>query len=72
MKKRSKLAFLFGLCCLFTSCASLKPYEMIYVNDAEMQMGDGAGKHFENYVQSIREGAMPAASQQASGGCGCN
>ncbi len=72
MKKRNKLACLLGVCCLLASCANLKPYEMIYVNDAEMQMGDGAGKQFEQYVQSIREGAMPAASQKASGGCGCN
>ncbi|MCC6726922.1 MAG: DUF4266 domain-containing protein [Saprospiraceae bacterium] len=72
MKNRNKMAILLGFCSLMASCTSLKPYEMVYVKDAEMQMGDEAGKKFENYVQSIREGAMPAASQKASGGCGCN
>ena len=56
----------------FTSCAGLKPYERQYVNDPEMQMGDDAGKNFSNYVYSIREGATPAGSTEASGGCGCN
>ncbi len=57
---------------LLSSCQTVKPYQRIYLNDSEMQMGASSPKHFENYVQSIREGATPPASGKASGGCGCN
>jgi hypothetical protein len=50
----------------------LKPYERIYANDPEMQMGTDAGKNFQYYVFSIREGATPAGTIISSGGCGCN
>jgi len=63
-----RIIFLF----LFTSCASVKPYERQFVNDPEMQMNDDAGRNFNYYVHSIREGAAPAGSTKASGGCGCN
>jgi hypothetical protein len=63
----------FALAAISTvSCASLKPYDRVYVNDPEMQMGNDAGKNFENYVHSIREGATPAGNSKGSGGCGCN
>lgn len=57
---------------IFTSCKTIKPYERIYINDPQMQMGTAAPKNFENYVHSIREGAIPAGSSKSSGGCGCN
>lgn len=57
---------------LCTSCKSLQPYERIYVNDREMKMDLSGGQAFENYVESIREAALPAGGQKASGGCGCN
>ena len=56
----------------FASCASLKPYHRIYVNDPEMQMGMTPGAGFEKYVQSIREGASDASGSKGNGGCGCN
>jgi hypothetical protein len=55
-----------------TSCVSIKPYERQFVNDPQMQMSDDSGRDFNNYVYSIREGATPAGSTKASGGCGCN
>lgn len=57
---------------LITSCVSVKPYERQYINDPEMQMGIDSGKSFNNYVNSIREGATPTGSTKGSGGCGCN
>ena len=45
---------------------------MVYVNDPEMQMATDAGKNFQNYIHSVREGATPAGGSKASGGCGCN
>ncbi|WP_158605972.1 DUF4266 domain-containing protein [Taibaiella sp. KBW10] len=55
-----------------SSCASVKPYERQYLNDAEMQMSKDAGRNFNDYVHSIREGATPANGLKGSGGCGCN
>ncbi len=60
--------FIFAL----SACQTVKPYQRIYLNDPEMQMGTSSAKGFENYVQSIREGAIPAGSSKSSGGCGCN
>lgn len=53
-------------------CQTVKPYQRVYVNDPEMQMGSNSGKRFEGYVESIREGAIPAGGTKSSGGCGCN
>lgn len=54
------------------SCVTVKPYQKMYVNDPDMQMGSDAGKNFQHYTRSIREGATPAGTSKASGGCGCN
>ncbi len=68
-----KTAFLLLLTSLLLpSCQSVRPYQRIYLNDSEMQMGASSNKNFEQYVQSIREGATPPASGKTSGGCGCN
>lgn len=73
--RRTKIYCLFaGLILMFGefSCQSVKPYQRVYINDPEMQMGSNAGKKFEEYVESIREGATQAAGTKSSGGCGCN
>jgi hypothetical protein len=73
MKKhlfKSFILILFIFC--LVSCISIKPHQRIYVNDPEMQTGMDAGKGYENYVHSIRQGATPAGTDKASGGCGCN
>lgn len=69
---KNKLIFLVFAAIIFTSCSTLKPYERVYVNDPQMQLGNSVPKNFENYVHSIREGAVPAGSSKTSGGCGCN
>ena len=69
MKKWLKIISLLA----FSACTAVKPYERQYINDPEMQMGKDAGKQFNQYVNSIREGAVPAGGgKKASGGCGCN
>jgi len=72
MKPFKILTIISFICVLTTSCTALKPYERIYVNDPEMQMGSSGSGAFENYVNTIREGSMSAESQKGSGGCGCN
>jgi len=65
-------AFIVIIFFLLSSCTTLKSYEMVYVNDPEMQMGGSAGKNFEIYIETIREGDNPSDGNKASGGCGCN
>ena len=58
------------LTCL--SCRSIKANDINYTRDPDMEIGNDAGKTFQNYVQTIREGGQPAGSSKTSGGCGCN
>ena len=64
--------FLVIMVLVFSSCATVKPWQHVYLNDAEMQMGGNAGVAFEDYVHSIRTGSTVAGSKKSSGGCGCN
>ena len=42
----------------------LKMHERVYVNDPEMQMGDGSAAQFEDYVESIRGSSVPSQKQK--------
>lgn len=66
------LLFFLIIVLVTSACQTVKPYQRVYLNDPEMQMGTSPGKKFEGYVQGIREGAIPTGSSKASGGCGCN
>lgn len=55
-----------------SGCVSVASYERQFVSDPEMQMGNDFSKGFNNYIHSIREGAVPAEGVKTSGGCGCN
>ncbi len=55
-----------------SSCATVKPYQRAYLNDAAMQAGKTDIERFDENVQSYREGASGGGSGKASGGCGCN
>jgi len=57
---------------LLGSCTTVKPYERVYIDDAQMQMAASSGETFEYYVESIREGGVSAGSGKSGGGCGCN
>ena len=67
-----KLILLFITLIFYTSCAVVKPYDMVYLNDSEMDPGNTSPKNHEKYIQSIREGATPSGGSKSSGGCGCN
>ncbi len=57
---------------LLTSCATVKPYQRAYLNDAGMKAGKNDIEKFDENVQAYREGASGGGSGKASGGCGCN
>ena len=72
MKKQLLSILVAAMLILIQGCASLKPYERVYVNDPEMQMGSDPGQNLQHYVHTIREGSTPAGTSKGSGGCGCN
>lgn len=57
---------------LIQGCTVVKPYQRVYLNDSEMQMGSTSGRAFLDYVHSIRTGSVIAGTKKSSGGCGCN
>ena len=68
-----------GLCLVFAalmltlpSCVSLKEYQKMYLNDAEMEVAAKKIEKFEMNAQLYREGASGANGGKSGGGCGCN
>nr|WP_299388608.1 DUF4266 domain-containing protein [Allomuricauda sp.] len=57
---------------LWSCSTALKPYERQYVNDPEMSMAGTSANKFQQYINTIREGALVAEGKKGSGGCGCN
>jgi hypothetical protein len=55
-----------------SSCASVKPYQKVYLNDKEMDLAARPLEYFCNNFQSYREGASGANGGKVGGGCGCN
>jgi hypothetical protein len=70
MIKKTLLAFviLFSL----SSCAVVKEYEKVYLNDPEMILADKKINKFETSFQVYREAASGANGGKSGGGCGCN
>ena len=62
---------LIGLLCL-ASCASVEPYERVYLNDQEMKLQQKSSAFNEINAANYREGAAGAIGGKSGGGCGCN
>lgn len=67
-----KILVLFIVGFSLTSCVAVKPYEMVYLNDPDMNLNDRKELKFEKTFQAYREGAAGANGGKAGGGCGCN
>lgn len=64
---------LFGLILILSSsCVAVREYDMIYLNDVEMQLGAKGMERFETNFQIYREAAAGANGGKTGGGCGCN
>ena len=68
IKKISLLIILFSL----TSCAVVKDYEKVFINDPDMLLADKKSNKFETSFQVYREAASGANGGKSGGGCGCN
>lgn len=55
-----------------SSCATVRGYEKVYLNDPDMQLGSRNIERFETNFQIYREGASGANGGKTGGGCGCN
>ncbi|WP_378176858.1 DUF4266 domain-containing protein [Aquimarina sp. SS2-1] len=56
----------------FGSCASVKEYEKVNINDPDMQLASKKIERFETNFQVYRESAAGANGGKTGGGCGCN
>ena len=72
LMKQFRILGLLLLIFTISSCKSIQPYELVYLNDSEMELGADNPKNFENYVESIREVGNPTGGSKSNGGCGCN
>ena len=70
MKKTLCIGILLGL--LTTSCASVKEYEKVNINDPDMELAAYSSERFETNFQVYREAASGANGGKSGGGCGCN
>lgn len=67
----SVLKIIFALV-LMNSCAVVKPYQKMYLNQEDMQLSSSKLDSFEENFQTYREGASGALGGKVGGGCGCN
>jgi hypothetical protein len=74
MMKKKKLRNLILLCLgvAFSSCASVKPFQKMFLNDSEMELGARKVEKTELSFQLYREGSSGANGGKTGGGCGCN
>ena len=57
---------------MLDACTSPRAYQKVYLNDAEMELGQKKVEKFEMNSQVYREGASGANGGKTGGGCGCN
>ena len=70
--KHLKTLFFVICAVLVTSCASVKSYQKIYLNDEEMKLSLREIEAFEANFETYREGSLGANGGKSGGGCGCN
>lgn len=57
---------------LGSSCVSVKEYQKIKLNDAEMALSGRKAEKTELSFMTYREGSSGANGGKTGGGCGCN
>lgn len=70
--KRQFLIVIAMLLLAATGCVSVKDYQKMHLNDAEMELAGRKTQKFEMSFQLYREGASGANGGKTGGGCGCN
>jgi hypothetical protein len=70
MIKKIFTGFCFSI--LLASCATVKEYEKVELNDPDMVLSAGKVDRFQVNFQAYREAAAGANGGKTGGGCGCN
>lgn len=68
----SRLLFFVLIILAMYSCAPVKEYQKMYLNDSEMELAARKTQKFETSFQLYREGTSGANGGKNGGGCGCN
>ncbi|WP_052180697.1 DUF4266 domain-containing protein [Alistipes sp. ZOR0009] len=71
-KKSIGLGVVLLLVLLLPSCATVKEYQKMYLNDSEMELSARRVQLLESNFLMYREGASGANGGKTGGGCGCN
>ena len=67
-----KLMLVSSLFLALGSCATLKEYEKVNINDPDMELSAHKIERFETNFQIYREASSGANGGKSGGGCGCN
>jgi len=67
-----KVLLIIAIAAFFSSCAPVKEYERVNLNDPDMVLAQKKFERFETNFQVYREGASGANGGKSGGGCGCN
>ncbi len=67
-----KLILGFSVLLFLSSCATVREYQRVYINDPDMKLSANTNERFETSFQVYREGASGANGGKSGGGCGCN
>jgi len=57
---------------VLNSCATVKPYQKMYLNDGDMELSTRKSEKYEQNFLLYREGSSGANGGKSGGGCGCN
>ena len=61
-----------GMAYLYASCAVVKEYEKVNINDPDMVLSEKKCDRNVTIAHSYREAAVGANGGKTGGGCGCN
>ncbi|HBX50653.1 MAG: arginine decarboxylase [Bacteroidetes bacterium GWF2_33_38] len=67
-----KILFILTVSTLLASCATVQPYQKMYLNDEDMKLSSHGTEAFETGIEGYREGSAGANGGKTGGGCGCN
>lgn len=67
-----KLLLLISVTLSLCSCATVKEYDKVYLNDPDMALAEKPIHTLEANYLVYREGASGASGGNSGGGCGCN
>ena len=67
-----KALALFLMTGFFSSCAVVKEYEKVNINDPDMALAEKKCDRNLSTMHSYREAAVGANGGKTGGGCGCN